>query len=218
MSRVSLEMLSRSCWRWCCWAAIAARAAAGRVPRRELVAGGHLHLVGAGDRVLEVLALLDEAGRRRSRPSPVSTAKRSRSRSVSLLASDGLSRRRRREYACAAMGDEATGTADGSPRRRRGSTGPGSRPGSPRNVPGVQPPLSFERISGGHSNLTYGVRDAAGRSLGAAPPAAGQAPRLRARHGARAQGRLGAGRRPPCRWRRWSGSARTRASTARPST
>jgi aminoglycoside phosphotransferase (APT) family kinase protein len=28
------------------------------------------------------------------------------------------------------------------------------------HVPGVQLPLSFERISGGHSNLTYGVRDA----------------------------------------------------------
>ncbi len=27
-------------------------------------------------------------------------------------------------------------------------------------VPGVQLPLSFDRISGGHSNLTYGVRDA----------------------------------------------------------
>ncbi len=29
-------------------------------------------------------------------------------------------------------------------------------------MPGAQLPLSFERISGGHSNLTYGVRDAAG--------------------------------------------------------
>jgi aminoglycoside phosphotransferase (APT) family kinase protein len=28
------------------------------------------------------------------------------------------------------------------------------------HVPGVRLPLSFERISGGHSNLTYGVRDA----------------------------------------------------------
>ena len=28
------------------------------------------------------------------------------------------------------------------------------------HVPGVELPLSFERISGGHSNLTYGVRDA----------------------------------------------------------
>ena len=30
------------------------------------------------------------------------------------------------------------------------------------HVDGVELPLSFERISGGHSNLTYGVRDAAG--------------------------------------------------------
>jgi aminoglycoside phosphotransferase (APT) family kinase protein len=31
------------------------------------------------------------------------------------------------------------------------------------HVGGAEPPLSFERIAGGHSNLTYGVRDAAGR-------------------------------------------------------
>jgi aminoglycoside phosphotransferase (APT) family kinase protein len=31
------------------------------------------------------------------------------------------------------------------------------------NVPGVDLPLAFERISGGRSNLTYGVADAAGR-------------------------------------------------------
>jgi aminoglycoside phosphotransferase (APT) family kinase protein len=32
-----------------------------------------------------------------------------------------------------------------------------------RTVPDVEPPLTFERISGGRSNLTYAVRDAAGR-------------------------------------------------------
>jgi aminoglycoside phosphotransferase (APT) family kinase protein len=31
-----------------------------------------------------------------------------------------------------------------------------------RNVPGVELPLRFERIAGGHSNLTYSVSDAAG--------------------------------------------------------
>jgi aminoglycoside phosphotransferase (APT) family kinase protein len=31
------------------------------------------------------------------------------------------------------------------------------------NVPGAQPPLSFERISGGHSNLTYSVADSEDR-------------------------------------------------------
>jgi len=30
------------------------------------------------------------------------------------------------------------------------------------NVPGAEPPLSFERISGGRSNLTFGVTDSAG--------------------------------------------------------
>jgi aminoglycoside phosphotransferase (APT) family kinase protein len=30
------------------------------------------------------------------------------------------------------------------------------------NVPGAKPPLEFERISGGRSNITYGVSDAAG--------------------------------------------------------
>jgi aminoglycoside phosphotransferase (APT) family kinase protein len=60
------------------------------------------------------------------------------------------------------MGDEATGTADDSA---------GAPPGIERgaveawfadNVEGAQPPLSFERISGGHSNLTYRVEDVAG--------------------------------------------------------
>ena len=32
------------------------------------------------------------------------------------------------------------------------------------NVPGAKPPLSFERISGGRSNLTFGVRDTEGRA------------------------------------------------------
>ena len=32
-----------------------------------------------------------------------------------------------------------------------------------REVPGAKPPLEFERISGGRSNLTYGVTDSAGR-------------------------------------------------------
>jgi len=39
------------------------------------------------------------------------------------------------------------------------------------HVPGVQPPLSFDRISGGHSNLTYSVSDsAAGRWALRRPP------------------------------------------------
>ena len=63
VSRVSPEMSSRSSLRrLACWATIA-RAARRRVlPWAMPVAGADLDLVGAGDRVLEVLALLDEAG------------------------------------------------------------------------------------------------------------------------------------------------------------
>ena len=60
------------------------------------------------------------------------------------------------------MGDEATGTADGSAEAPEGIDRAGVEAWFGEHVPGVQLPLSFERISGGHSNLTYGVRDAAG--------------------------------------------------------
>jgi aminoglycoside phosphotransferase (APT) family kinase protein len=60
------------------------------------------------------------------------------------------------------MGDEATGTADGTVEVPQGIDREGVESWFREHVPGVQPPLSFERISGGHSNLTYGVRDAAG--------------------------------------------------------
>ena len=59
-----------------------------------------------------------------------------------------------REYAA---GDGRRGS--GPP---TGSIEPGSKPGSSEHVAGVELPLAFERISGGHSNLTYGVSDAAG--------------------------------------------------------
>ena len=49
------------------------------------------------------------------------------------------------------------------------------------NVDGVEPPLRFERVAGGHSCLTYIVEDQAGRSVRAAPathrPRAGHRPR-----------------------------------------
>jgi aminoglycoside phosphotransferase (APT) family kinase protein len=60
------------------------------------------------------------------------------------------------------MGDEATGTADGTAEAPEGIDRAEVEAWFGENVPGVQLPLSFERISGGHSNLTYGVRDAAG--------------------------------------------------------
>jgi len=43
-----------------------------------------------------------------------------------------------------------------------------------RNVPAALPPLAFERISGGRSNLTYRVRDAAGRSWALRRPPLGE--------------------------------------------
>ena len=42
------------------------------------------------------------------------------------------------------------------------------------NVPGAQPPLEFDRISGGRSNLTFGVRDAAGGSWALRRPPLGK--------------------------------------------
>ena len=58
------------------------------------------------------------------------------------------------------MDDEATGTADGTADAPEGIDRGGVETWFDEHVPGVQLPLSFDRISGGHSNLTYGVRDA----------------------------------------------------------
>ena len=82
---------------------------------------------------------------------------------VSRLASDGLKRNRRREYACEPMGDEATGTSDGAATAPQGIDRAGVEAWFEQNVEGARLPLSFERIAGGHSNLTYGVSDASGR-------------------------------------------------------
>ncbi|HSK50727.1 MAG TPA: phosphotransferase family protein [Solirubrobacterales bacterium] len=56
------------------------------------------------------------------------------------------------------MGREATGSAD-SP---EGIAVPRVEAWFAEHVPGVELPLGFERIAGGHSNLTYRVTDAAG--------------------------------------------------------
>jgi aminoglycoside phosphotransferase (APT) family kinase protein len=61
------------------------------------------------------------------------------------------------------MGDEATGTADGIAEAPQGIDRAGVEAWFAEHVDGAELPLSFERISGGHSNLTYGVNDAAGR-------------------------------------------------------
>jgi aminoglycoside phosphotransferase (APT) family kinase protein len=84
---------------------------------------------------------------------------------VSRLASDGLSRKRRREYACPAMADEATEAAGSEAVQAETPQGidrAGVEGWFAEHVPAAEPPLAFERISGGHSNLTYGVADAAG--------------------------------------------------------
>jgi len=61
------------------------------------------------------------------------------------------------------MGDEATGTSDGIAAVAEGIDRAGVEAWFGEHVVGVELPLAFERISGGHSNLTYGVTDAAGR-------------------------------------------------------
>jgi aminoglycoside phosphotransferase (APT) family kinase protein len=61
------------------------------------------------------------------------------------------------------MGDEATGTSDGTAAAPEGIDRAGVEAWFEQHVDGVEPPLAFERISGGHSNLTYQVIDAAGR-------------------------------------------------------
>jgi aminoglycoside phosphotransferase (APT) family kinase protein len=101
------------------------------------------------------------------RPTPTTAIAVSRAKPIakpilSRLASDGLSRRVGREYACAAMGDEATGRGDGS----AGDDGierAGVEGWFALHAPAAEPPLAFERIAGGLSNLTYGVTDGGGR-------------------------------------------------------
>jgi aminoglycoside phosphotransferase (APT) family kinase protein len=61
------------------------------------------------------------------------------------------------------MGDEATGTTDGSAEAPQGIDRAGVGAWFEQHVEAAELPLAFERISGGHSNLTYGVTDAAGR-------------------------------------------------------
>ena len=101
------------------------------------------------------------------------------------------------------MADEAIDQAD------EAIDGPGVEAWFADNVPGVEPPLAFERISGGRSNLTYGVQRRGRRALGAAAAAAGQAARLGSRHGPRAPDHLRPAEGPTCRCRPWSASART---------
>src|ERR1700754_1027383 len=135
----------------------------------------------------------------------------------SLLASDGFNLPAPREYACAAMGDEATGHGDGSAAVPDGIDAAGLERWFGENVPEAELPLAFERIAGGLSNLTYRVGDAADPRRGARPPppsAGGSAPPTT---WAASPASSPPSVPPTCRWRRCGGSARTRLSPARPS-
>ena len=65
------------------------------------------------------------------------------------------------------MGDEATGTPDGIDGARVEAW-------FAENVPGAEPPLSFERIAGGHSNLTYRATDSRGHNWALRRPPLGK--------------------------------------------
>ncbi len=60
------------------------------------------------------------------------------------------------------MGDEATGSADGSVAVPEGIDLDGVEAWFALNVPSASPPLRFERSAGGHSHLTYRVDDSGG--------------------------------------------------------
>jgi aminoglycoside phosphotransferase (APT) family kinase protein len=112
------------------------------------------------------------------RPTPitaiaVSTANPIANPIRSRLASDGLSRPVDREYACAPMADEAT-EQDGTVAAPDGIDAPAVEVWFGENVSGVDFPLSFERIAGGHSNLTYRVTDAAGQKWALRRPPLGK--------------------------------------------
>jgi len=72
------------------------------------------------------------------------------------------------------MGDEATGSGNGSVGAPDGIDAAGVGGWFEEHVPAAQAPLSFERIAGGHSNLTYRVRDAAGGSWALRRPPLGK--------------------------------------------
>ena len=147
----------------------------------------------------------------------MSTAKPIAKPIVSRLASDGLSRRVDREYACARYGRRGYRQPTEPPRLRTGSTRAGVEAWFGENVAGAEPPLALraDRRRPLEPDLPASPTPPAGSWALRRPPLG---KRLGSAHdmGARAQGRLGAGRRPRCRWRRWSGSARTRASTSAP--
>jgi hypothetical protein len=120
-----------------------------------------------------------------------------------------------REYACAAMGDEATGTRRHA--RRRRDRRAASKPGSRATSAASSCRSASSGIAGGHSNLTYRVTDAGGQKWALRRPPMGK--RLGSAHDmAREFKVVSALGETEFRWRRWSGSARTRALTTPPFT
>jgi aminoglycoside phosphotransferase (APT) family kinase protein len=72
------------------------------------------------------------------------------------------------------MGDEATRSGDGSAGAPDGIDTNGIEAWFALHVPSASPPLSFERIAGGHSNLTFRVSDAGGGSWALRRPPLGK--------------------------------------------
>jgi aminoglycoside phosphotransferase (APT) family kinase protein len=72
------------------------------------------------------------------------------------------------------MGDEATGRADGSATAPDGIDRAGIEGWFSEHVPAAEPPLAFERIAGGLSNLTYRVEDRGGRRWALRRPPLGE--------------------------------------------
>src|SRR5262245_51603227 len=100
-------------------------------------------------------------------PTPITAAAVSTAKAIAKpirrrLASDGLRRLPLREYACALMGDEATGRVDGPAAPVDGIDAAGVEAWFEAHVPGALTPLTYERIAGGLSNLTFRVTDSAG--------------------------------------------------------
>ena len=106
------------------------------------------------------------------------------------------------------MEEQATRGAGGHRSRGRGGLVRGERPG-------VELPLSFERISGGRSNLTFGVRDSAGHAWALRRPPLGE--RLGSAHDMGREHRvIAALQDTPVRCRPSSASARTRSVNGAP--
>jgi len=72
------------------------------------------------------------------------------------------------------MADEATASGDGSATAPQGIDPAALEAWFGANVAVAEPPLAFERIAGGHSNLTYRVNDQAGRRWALRRPPLGE--------------------------------------------